>query len=109
MLTIQKSNGEKRKPPVATGRSDFFYIEVKSKEEFKTFRTQEVSGKNGIERVVGQREDGTWETVKWLVSKKMAHVENGKLVADDKDARELFDKLNHVPKHIEGDRFEAKG
>lgn len=38
----------------------------------------------------------------------MAHVENGKLVADHPDAKELFDELGSEPKYIEGDRFEAK-
>jgi len=67
-----------------------------------------VGKKNGIERVGGQRENGSWDTVKWLVSKEMAHVENGKLVPDHKDAKELFDELGSQPKHIKGDIFKAK-
>lgn len=109
MLTIQKSNDEKRKLLNEYGSGDFFYIEVKSPKEYKTFRTQEVDETVGIERVAGQREDGYWETVKWLVSKQIAHVENGRLVADRPEAKELFDKLEAAPKHIEGSRFEAKG
>jgi len=64
--------------------------------------------KSGIERVVGQRADGIWDTVKWLVSTAMAHVENGRLVADHTNAKELFDRLDSEPKHIEGNRFEAQ-
>ena len=41
-------------------------------------------------------------------SKEMAHPEKGNLIPDHKDAEELFEKLEVVPKHIEGDRFEAK-
>ncbi len=100
--------GGKREPPGSGGSGDFYHIEVRLKEEFVTFRTQDVGKKNGIERVGGQRENGSWDTVKWLVSKEMAHVENDKLVADHKDAKELFDELGSMPKHIEGDRFEAK-
>lgn len=90
------------------GGGDYFHIEVRPKDEFVTFRTQDVGKKNGIERVGGQRENGSWETVKWLVNKEMAHVENGRLVADHPDAKELFDKLGAEPRRIEGDIFEAK-
>lgn len=106
--TSKQPKGKKRETPGATGEGEFYHIEVRPKEEFKTFRTQDVGEKGGLERVGGQRENGSWDTVKWLVSKEMAHVENGKLVADHPDAKELFDELGSEPKHIEGDRFEAK-
>lgn len=93
----------------AKKQGEFYYIEIRPIAEYKTFRTLKNTGeKDGIERVGGQREDGSWETVKWLVNKVMAHVEKGKLVADHSDAKELFDKLDAEPKHIEGNRFEAK-
>ena len=85
-----------------------YYIEVRPIAEYKNFRMHEVSGKNGIERVGGQREDGSWETVKWLVSGEMAHVENGRLVADHAEARELFAELDSEPELIEGNRFKTK-
>jgi len=100
--------GGKREPPGSGGSGDFYHIEVRPKGEFVTFRTQDVGGKGGIERVGGPRENGSWETVKWLVSKEMAHVENGKLVPDHTDAKELFDELGSQPKHIKGDIFKAK-
>lgn len=100
--------GKERKTPGSGGGGDFYHIEIRPKEEFVVFRTQDVGKKNGIERVGGQRENGSWETVKWLVSKEMAHLENGTLVADHPDAKELFDELGAEPRHIEGDRFEAK-
>lgn len=92
----------------AKNQAGFYYIEVRPIAEYKTFRTRDVGVKRGIERVAGQRADGFWDTVKWLVSEEMAHVENGRLVADDADAKELFDKLDAEPKHIEGNRFEAR-
>ena len=108
MTTTKKSKGKERETPGATGEGEFYHIEVRPKEEFVKFRTQDVGEKGGLERVGGQRENGSWDTVKWLVSKEMAHVENGKLIAGHKDAKELFDDLGSEPKHIEGDRFEAK-
>lgn len=61
-----------------------------------------------MERVSGKRSSGSWDTQKWLISKKMAHVENGKLVADHDDARGVLDDLGSAPKHISADRFKAK-
>lgn len=87
---------------------EFFHIEIKSPKEYKRFRTQEFGTKSGIERLRGQRNDGIWETVKWLVNKKMAHIENGKLIADHSEVQDLFDQLENSPTHIEFDRFEIK-
>jgi len=58
--------------------------------------------------VSGQRSSGSWSTQKWLISKSMAHVEGGHLVADVDDARSVLDKLASQPEHIRGDRFKAK-
>ena len=46
--------------------------------------------------------------MKWLVSKEDAHVEDGKLVGDTKEAKDLLKKLRSKPVHIRGDRFQAK-
>lgn len=92
----------------AENQTGFYYIEVRSKEKYKTFRTRDAGEKDGIERVIGQREDGIWETVKWLLNKEMAHVENGRLVADHPNAKELFDCLDSAPIYVEGNRFKAK-
>ena len=86
----------------------FYHIEVRPPREFKRFRAKSIGQDCGIERVGGQREGGIWNTVKWLVSKKLARVENDTLVTSDRDAQELFDRLESQPKHIKGDFFEAK-
>ena len=92
----------------AKNRTGFHYIEVRPVENYKAFRARAIGDTDGIERVVGQRADGVWETVKWLVGKTLAHVENGSLVADYAAAQELFDRFDSQPKHIEGNRFEAQ-
>ena len=89
-------------------QGEFYYIEVRPIAEYKAFRTREVDDKDGIERVGGQRADGSWDTVKWLVSKELAHLENGRLAADHSDVKELFEKFDSEPKHIAGNRFEAQ-
>lgn len=86
----------------------FYHIEVRSQREFKRFRVKSVGQDCGIERVGGQLENGVWNTVKWLVSKKLARVENDTLVTDAFGVQELFDRLESQPKHIKGDFFEAK-
>ena len=100
--------GRGREKPGKTGEGDFYHIEVRPKEEFVTFRNQDVGEKGGIERVSGKRQSGSWDTVTWLVSKDFAHVENGKLIADHTDAKELFNELGSEPRHIEGDIFKAQ-
>lgn len=100
--------GRGREKPGATGEGDFFHIEVRPRSEFVTFRTQDVGDKGGLERVAGKRASGAWDTQKWLIDKRHAHVENGRLVADSSDARDLLDELGAAPVHIDGDRFKAK-
>lgn len=99
--------GRGRARPGSTGGGEFFHIEVRPKSEFTTFRTQDVGGKGGIERVAGKRSSGSWSTQKWLISKDYAHIEGGKLVAENADARKVLKALGSPPKRLRGDRFKA--
>lgn len=103
-----QAEGKERAKPGSEGEGDFFHIEVRPKSEFTSFRTHDVGDAGGVERVSGHRKSGSWDTQKWLISKKMAHVEDGKLVADHKDARGVIDQLGSDIEHIEADRFRAK-
>jgi hypothetical protein len=76
--------------------------------DFETFRTQDVGDRGHLQRVAGKRSSGSWATVKWLVSKDDAHVEDGKLVGDTKEVKDMLSKLRRRPVHIRGDRFESK-
>jgi hypothetical protein len=100
--------GRGRMKPGTTGEGGFYRIVVRPKEEFVTFRTQDVGKPGGLERVAGKRASGSWDTQAWLVSKEDAHLEGGRLVPDTKDARDLFAKLGSEPRHLKGDVFEAK-
>ena len=100
--------GRERQKPGTTGKGEFYHVEVRPKTQFTTFRTQDVGARGGIERVAGKRTSGSWDTQKWLIAKTHAHVENGRLVADSQDAREVLDELGSAPVHISGDRFKAK-
>src|SRR5262245_29570380 len=100
--------GRRRQKPGTAGGGEYFHIAVRPKEDFVTFRTQDVGDPGHIQRVAGKRSSGSWDTVKWLVSKEDAHVENGRLVPDTADARELLAKLGSAPIHVEGDMFKAK-
>jgi hypothetical protein len=103
-----QSNGRTRKKPGSGGSGDYYHVEVRESDDFETFRTQDVGDEGHLQRVAGKRGSGSWATVKWLISKEDAHVENGKLVPDTKDARDLIKKLGSKPVHVSGDRFEAK-
>ena len=100
--------GRGRQKPASTGEGNYYHVEVRPQDDFTTFRTQDVGGPGHIQRVAGKRESGSWATVKWLIGKEDAHVENGKLVGDTKDAKDLLKKLGSQPVHKSGDRFEAK-
>ncbi len=100
--------GRGREKPGGTGQGDYFHVEVRSKSQFDTFRTQDVGKKGGIQRVAGKRGSGSWDDQKWLIGKDQAHIENDKLVPDTEEARKVLERLGSKPQHIEGDRFKAK-
>jgi hypothetical protein len=103
-----RPEGKRRKKPGATGEGEFYHIEIRPKTEFSTFRTQDIGEKGGIERVAGKRSSGSWDTQKWLINKKLAHIEGDKLIADTQEVREVLDRLGSEPKHIDADRFVAQ-
>jgi hypothetical protein len=100
--------GRGRKKPGAGGEGTFYRITVRPKEDFVTFRTQDVGDPGHIERVAGKRPSGSWATQAWLVSKQDAHVEGGKLIPDTADARDLLARLGSEPVRVTGDVFEAR-
>lgn len=112
-MTVSKESGKPadssiRVTPGSTGEGDYFHVTLRDSRLFVRFRTQDVGAKGGLQRVVGQRPNETWADQKWLISKKMAHVENGYLVADDEAARKLLRQFGSAPRHIEGDLFKAR-
>lgn len=103
-----KSRGSERRPPGSGGRGNYYHIELREGDDFETFRTQDVGDPGHLQRVGGKRAGGGWSTVKWLVSKDDAHVEDGRLVGDTQEAKDLIRRLRSRPVHIQGDRFRAK-
>jgi hypothetical protein len=107
MLSIERTH-KRRAKPGAGGGGRFFHIEVRPARDFVRFRVQVLGGTSGIERVAGQRASGSWDTQKWLIRKDKAHVENGLLVPDAADARELLTSVGSPARQVTGDRFKAK-
>jgi len=99
---------KRRAKPGAVGKGRFFHIIVRPNAQFVRFRVQDIGGRGGVERVAGQRSNGTWDTVKWLVEKTHAHVHGKSLVADSAEARKLLRSLGSTPVHIGADRFRAR-
>lgn len=97
-----------RAAPGSKGTGNYFRVIVRPKEEFVTFRTQDVGDPGHIQRVAGKRRSGSWDTQAWLISKKDAHVEQDKLVPDTKEAKELIDKLGSKPVRAKADILRAK-
>jgi hypothetical protein len=100
--------GRQRQKPGATGQGEYYHVEVRSKDEFTTFRTQDVGRRGSIERVAGRRGSGSWDDQKWLIGKDQAHIEQNKLVPDTEDARKVLERLGSEPQRVRGDRFKAK-
>ena len=98
----------RRAKPGSRSGGRFFHIEVRPAREFVTFRVQDIGLPGGVERLAGQRANGSWDTQKWLIEKSDAHVENDTLVADTAEARKVLASLGSVPVHVRGDRFKAK-
>jgi hypothetical protein len=103
-----KSGGSGRAKPGSGGQGNYYHIELRDGSDFETFRTQDVGDAGHLQRVAGKRATGSWSTVKWLVSKDDAHVEDGKLIGDTQEAKDLIKRLRSRPTHIRGDRFQAK-
>src|SRR5262245_16956859 len=103
----QPEGRRRRKPGTVVG-GEYYHVGVRRKEDFVTFRTQDVGEPGRVQRVAGKRQSGSWDTVKWLISKEVAHIEAGQLVGDTADARDAIAKLGSTPVHVKADLFEAK-
>jgi hypothetical protein len=100
--------GRRRKKPGTGGAGNYFHVGVRPKADFVTFRTQDVGESGHVQRVAGKRGSGSWDTVKWLISKEDAHIQNGKLVPDTAEAKKILAELGSRPVHLKGDTFAAK-
>lgn len=98
---------KRRAKPGASGKGRFFHVQLRPNSQFTLFRVQDVGTRGGVERVAGQRSNGTWDTVKWLVEKTHAHVQGDTLIADSAEARKLLRSLGSAPVRVGGDRFRA--
>lgn len=100
--------GRGRAKPGTTGQGDYFRVVVRAKEQFSTFRNQDVGDPGGLQRVAGKRSSGSWATQAWLISKEDAHMEGDELIPDSTDAKDLLKTLGSKPVHEKGDIFSAK-
>ncbi|MDA8128702.1 MAG: hypothetical protein M0Z73_08425 [Betaproteobacteria bacterium] len=105
---MAQPEGRARKRPGTGGEGNYYHVEVRRSKDFATFRTQDVGDPGHIQRVAGKRGSGSWDTVKWLISKDDAHMEHKHLVPDSREAKEVLSKLGSPPVHLKGDIFEAK-
>src|SRR5215213_9066969 len=104
----QAQSRSTRRAPGTGGQGDYYHVEVRPGDDFVTFRTQDVGDPGHLQRVAGKRENGGWATVKWLIGKEDAHVEDGKLVGDTQEVKDLLRKLRTKPVLKKGDVFESK-
>ncbi|HET9908313.1 MAG TPA: hypothetical protein VFQ23_16820 [Anaerolineales bacterium] len=98
----------KRKAPGSGGIGEYYHVELRPGEEFVTFQTQDVGRRGHIQRVAGRRSSGYWTTVKWLIGKEDAHIQDERLVPDSKAAKDVIQGLGSQPVRLIGDRFRAR-
>lgn len=100
--------GRARAKPGTIGEGEYFRIVVRPKEEFATFRYQDVGRPGHVKRLAGKRSSGSWATQAWLISKSDAHPEGRKLVPDTAEAKKVLGRLGSEPQRVKADIFEAK-
>lgn len=100
---LAQPQGRSRKKPGTTGKGKFYRIILRPKEQFSSFRIQDVGVPGGLERVAGRRPSGSWDTQAWLVSKDDAHVEGGQLIIDDTKAQSVLHQIEGPLEHVSGD------
>ena len=105
---LAQPGGIKRAKPGTKWEGDYFRIVVRTKDEFTTFRYQDVGEKGHILRLAGKRSSGSWDTQAWLIGKNDAHIKDGTLIADTNDAQRVIKALGSKPTHVKGDVFKAK-
>ncbi len=69
---------------------------------------QDVGGPGGVERLAGQRANGSWDTQKWLIEKSARPSRQRHAGADSLEAEKVLKSLGSPPVHVGGDRFKAK-
>ncbi len=107
--TLAQPQGRARQKPGTTGKGKFYHIVIRPKEQFTSFRVQDVGKKGGLERVAGHRRSGSWATATWLLAKEHAHVSpKGELVIDNlKEKRSLAKSIRGKIIQVKGDVFHA--
>ena len=103
-----KRRSQRRAKPGTRSTGRYFHIAVRPAREFVRFRVQDIGRRGGVQRLAGQRANGSWDTQKWLIEKTDAHIENDQLVADTAEARKVIASLGATPVRVAGDRFRAK-
>ncbi len=107
MRALAQPQGRSRKKPGSTGKGNFYRIELRPKNDFVTFRVQDVGSRGGLERVAGKRASGSWDTVSWLISKDHASVKNGHLTITDLKDTSVLKQIKGPILHVKGDIFRA--
>lgn len=106
--SLAQPEGKDRTKPGRGGEGDYYHIEVRPKEQFTSFRTQDIGREGHTQRVAGHKSSGSWKTQKWLVSKDDASVEGDELIIDDQKTKTVLENIRGPIRHVKGDVFRAK-
>lgn len=90
-----------------TRQAGFFQVQLRDRQQFSQFRTEDLDRQGRIQRVAGQRANQSWADQELRISKECAHVENHRLVPDTEEARSCLSRLSGI-EHVGGDVFRAQ-
>ncbi len=97
-----------RAKPGTTGEGKYYRIVTRPKEQFVTFRTQDVGRPGHVLRLSGKRPSGSWDTQAWLIGKEDAHVKGNRIVPETAEAKKVVGTLGSVPIRVKTDIFKAQ-
>lgn len=103
-----KSAAGMQRPAASTTRqAGFFQVQLRDRQQFSQFRTEDLDRQGRIQRVAGQRANQSWADQELRISKECAHVESHRLVPDTEEARSCLSRLSGI-EHVGGDVFRAQ-
>ncbi|MBI4226371.1 hypothetical protein HY612_04625 [Candidatus Roizmanbacteria bacterium] len=71
-----------------------------------TSQRQKQAAQKNIKKEQKKRSSGSWADQAWLISKKDAHIEDEKLIADSSGARKILAVIGPA-KHLKADIFQG--
>jgi hypothetical protein len=108
MAAARRRTRRKRRPPGTGGHGTHYRVEVRTSRNYTAYRIQDVGNDGHTKRLAARTPSGRWVTKTWLIDKRDAHVENGRLVIDRPKTKSVLRQIVGPIRHVKGDVFRAR-